>query len=115
MSQRLCCGLERYHSPRYVICIVSGLREWDLVLVEPITRGYSPPNPFGGSEESRQNLFTPHHILEWGAKTALSDAIELYELPSASRNHILELREKERYYGRSRSYERHRTIPKVSP
>ena len=115
MSQRLCCGLERYHSPRYVICIVSGLREWNLVLVEPITRGCSPPNPFGGSVQIRQNLFTPHHILEWGVKTCLRTCSWLYELLSASRNHILELREKERYYGRSRSYERHRTIPKASP
>ena len=38
--------------------------------------------------------FTPHHIFEWGAKTAVRTRGWLYELPSGSRNHILELREK---------------------
>ena len=75
MSQRLDCLLGDYLSPRIVILLVSGLREWDVFRVVLCARGGSPPNPFGGSVESRQNLFTPHHILEWGAKTALSDAL----------------------------------------
>ena len=97
----VCLFSMRYHSPRVVILLVSGLREWDLVRVGLFTRGCSPPNPFGGSDRLRQNLFTPHHILEWGAKTALADAIWLYELPSGSRNHILELREKSCYLRRN--------------
>ena len=64
MSQRLDCLLGDCHSPRIVILLVSGLREWDVFRVERFTRGCSPPNPFGGSAESRQNLFTPHHIWE---------------------------------------------------
>ena len=115
MSQRLKLYLRRYFSPRNVIYAVSGLREWDLFRVERFSRGCSPPNPFGGSGETRQNLFTPHHILKWGAKTCLRTRIELYELPSGSRNHILELREKGQYCERGRSYERHRTINKASP
>ena len=102
MSQRLCLCLGIYHSPIFVVFVVSGLREWDLVRVEVVTRGCSPPNPFGGSGETRQNLFTPHHIFEWGAKTCLRTCIELYELLSGSRNHILELREKGRFGGRGR-------------
>ena len=74
MSQRLDCLLGRCCSPHFVILLVSGLREWDLIRVELVTRGCSPPNPFGGSVQTRQNLFTPHHIFEWGAKTASSDA-----------------------------------------
>ena len=74
MSQRLDCLLGRCCSPRFVIYAVSGLREWDVFRVGIIPRGCSPPNPFGGSGESRQNLFTPHHIFEWGAKTAFADA-----------------------------------------
>ena len=94
MSQRRFFISVRLLSPRNVIYAVSGLREWDLIRIGIITRGCSPPNPFGGSGESRQNLFTPHHILEWGAKTAVLTRGWLYELPSGSRNHILELREK---------------------
>ena len=85
MSQRLDCALELYHSPRVIIFVVSGLREWVVFRVVRFTRGCSPPNPFGGSVETRQNLFTPHHILEWGAKTCLRTRYRLYELPSGSR------------------------------
>ena len=98
MSQRLLLYLGICHSPRIVILLVSGLREWDLVRVGIFPRGCSPPNPFGGSFKTRQNLFTPHHILEWGAKTCLRTCYWLYELPSGSRNHILELREKRLFY-----------------
>ena len=59
--------------------------------------------------------FTPHHILEWGAKTALSDAIELYELPSGSRRHILERAREVVLSTAQWRYENHRTIYKASP
>ena len=75
MSQRRFFYLEIFHSPTFGILVVSGLREWDLFRVEQFPRGCSPPNPFGGSSKTRQNLFTPHHILEWGAKTAFADAM----------------------------------------
>ena len=41
MSQRLGCILGICHSPRFVIFIVSGLREWDLALA-----GDFPPRMF---------------------------------------------------------------------
>ena len=75
MSQRRFFVLGLYHSPTFVILVVSGLREWDVFRVVRFARGCSPPNPFGGSLEIRQNLFTPHHIFEWGAKTALADVL----------------------------------------
>ena len=45
--------------------------------------------------------FVPHHILKWGAKTAVRTRSELYELPSGSRNHIPELREKMQLFKRN--------------
>ena len=75
MSQRLDCILGICHSPRFVIYAVSGLREWDLALV-----GDFPPRMFTAEPVRRlrgdsAGQFTPHHILEWGAKTAFTDAL----------------------------------------
>ena len=33
MSQRLCLCLGIYHSPIFVVLVVSGLREWDVIRV----------------------------------------------------------------------------------
>ena len=115
MSQRLKLYLRRYCSPRNVIYAVSGLREWDLIRVGLITRGYSPPNPLKRlSGESAELVHAPPYI-RVGRENLFADAIWLYELPSGSRNHILELREKEQCCERGRSYEQHSTIRKASP
>ena len=45
MSQRRYLFWELFHSPIFVVFVVSGLREWDLIRVERFPRGCSPPNP----------------------------------------------------------------------
>ena len=77
------CYLTCFGSPR-MGCVSGRTNHPRMFTAEPVRR------LSGDSAEQ----FTPHHIFEWGAKTALADAIELYELPSGSRRHILERREK---------------------
>ena len=116
MSQRRFFVLGLYHSPIFVILLVSGLREWDLIRVVLCARGCSPPNPFGGSDETRQNLFTPHHILEWGAKTCLRTRYWLYELPSGSRPPNIRAGARRGAIGeRGRLYESHCVHSNIKP
>ena len=73
MSQRLLLYFGVCHSPRFVIFCVSGLREWDVFRVAQFPRECSPPNPLKRLSGESAVQFTPHHIFEWGAKTALAD------------------------------------------
>ena len=111
LSLTAICYLCSFGSPR-MGCVSSRTAHPQIFTAEPVRRL---------SIDSAVQ-FTPHHILERGAKTALSDAIELYELPSGSRNHILELREKGRsgecsgvMSGIVLSTKLHRNLPHGSP
>ena len=94
----VCLFSMRYHSPRVVILLVSGLREWDVFRVGDFLPRMFTAEPVRRLRGKSAEQFTPHHILEWGAKTAVRTRGWLYELPSGSRNHILELREKHLFY-----------------